>query len=322
MRLVLTRAFLLFLIAFAPQATAEPVAVGFTAIQLDPQDVALARLGPLKFLSGVSLASRDARVGGLSGLLIEKDQLTAVSDRGFWFRARLTLDERGALQTLSETRLAPILSSKGVPLTIARGEHDAEALEMWNSSLAVGFERFHRIGLYDPALGDDARPRYVREIPGLAKSPANGGIEVLVSLGDGRLLAITEELENATGDLVGWIINGERRDPISYPKTNWKPTDAAYHPEVGLLILERKFSPLTGFSTRVRHVDIVSVAADTMISGPIIARISGSVISDNFEGLAISQATDGQPIIWMVSDDNFSFLQQTLLLTFRWSPDP
>ncbi len=57
-----------------------------------------------------------------------------------------------------------------------------------------------------------------------------------------------------------------------------------------------------------------------MISGPIVARISGSVISDNFEGLAISESATGQPIVWLVSDDNFSFFQQTLLLAFQWVP--
>lgn len=320
MRRVWTLALFLFFATLAAPASAEPIAVGFTPIQLNARDPALSRLGPLKYLSGVSLASRDNRFGGLSGLLVEGDQLTAISDRGFWFRARLVLDEDGALAGLNDTQLAPILSSKGEPLAIVRGEHDAEAIERWGSVFAVGFERFHRIGLYDPTLGDTARPTYVREIPGLAKSPSNGGIEVLVALGDDRLLVVTEELENADGGLTGWIIAGNRRDPISYPKSEWKPTDAAYHPDVGLLFVERKFSALTGFSVRIRHADLASVEAGGMISGPIVARISGSVISDNFEGLAISESATGQPIVWLVSDDNFSFFQQTLLLAFQWAP--
>jgi hypothetical protein len=316
-----TLALLLFLVGIASHARAEPITVGVTAIQLDPDGPATARLGPLKFLAGLSLTSRDKRFGGLSGLLVERDQLTAVSDRGFWFRSRLELDEDGALQNLSESRISPILSSKGEPLAIVRGEHDAEALEKWGSSLAVSFERFHRVGLYDPNLGDSARPTYVRDIPGIAKSPPNGGIEVLVSLDDGRLLALTEESETDAGELLGWIIEGARRDSLAYPKTDWKPTDGAFHPQVGLLILERKFSALTGFSTRIRKTDIGSVVAGGNITGPIVARISGSVLSDNFEGIAISELADGSPVVWIISDDNFSFFQQTLLLAFRWAPE-
>jgi hypothetical protein len=90
---------------------------------------------------------------------------------------------------------------------------------------------------------------------------------------------------------------------------------------VGLLILERKFSALTGFSTRIRKTDIGSVVAGGNITGPIVARISGSVLSDNFEGIAISELADGSPVVWIISDDNFSFFQQTLLLAFRWAPE-
>jgi hypothetical protein len=320
-RRVGTLALVLLLAGFAQDTLAEPISVSVGAIQIDPSGTATARLGPLEFVAGVTLASSDKRFGGLSGLLVERNQLIAVSDRGFWFRARLNLDEEGTLRNLSESRLAPILSSKGEPLAIVRGEHDAEALEKWGASLAVGFERFHRIGLYDPALGDDARPVYVRDIPGIAKSPANGGIEALVSLGDGRLLALTEESEDDSGNLLGWIIDGSKREPLAYPKSDWKPTDAAFHPQVGLLILERKFSALTGFSTRVRNADIASVVAGGVIAGPVVARISGSVLSDNFEGIAISESGDGSLLVWMVSDDNFSFFQQTILLVFRWAPE-
>ena len=320
MRRISALALIIFLVGTVSYARAEPIAVGVTAIQLAPDGSATARLGPLQFLAGVSLTSRDKRFGGLSGLLVEQDQLTAVSDRGFWFRSQLELNEDGALESLSESRIAPILSSKGIPLAIARGEHDAEALERWGSSFVVSFERFHRVGLYDPNLGDKARPTYIRDIPGIAKSPANGGIEALVSLDDGRLLALTEESETDSGELLGWIIDGVHRDPLAYPKTDWKPTDGAFHPQVGLLILERKFSALTGFSARIRKTDITSVVAGGTITGPIIARISGSVLSDNFEGIAISELADGSPVVWIVSDDNFSFFQQTLLLAFRWVP--
>ena len=318
---LLTLVALVALVAFlgTNEAAAEPIVVTATPVQLDRDDPTVTRLGPLRFVGGFALNARDQRFGGLSGLVVEGDKLTAVTDRGFWFRARLQLNDDGNFTGLDDSELAPILSSKGEPLKIERGEHDAEALEKWNSAYAVAFERFHRIGLYDPAAGDQGRPDYVRDIPGLARSPANGGIEALAGLEDGRLLALTEDYA-PDGNLVGWLIDGDRRDPLTYPKTNWKPTDAAFHPKIGLLVLERRLSALIGFSARIRLIDPATVVPGGEIAGDIVARFAGSIISDNFEGLAVSEGRNGRPLVWVVSDDNFSFFQQTLLLAFVWDP--
>lgn len=313
---------LVALLAFAgtDEGAAEPIVVAATPVQLDREDPTVVRLGPLKFIGGFALDSRDQRFGGLSGLVVEGNNLTAVTDRGFWFRARLRLSDDGNFTGLDDDELAPILSSKGEPLKIERGEHDAEALEKWNNLYAIAFERFHRIGLYDPAAGDQGRPDYIRDIPGLAKSPANGGIETLAGLEDGRLLALTEDYA-PDGNLVGWLIDGDRRDPVTYPKTNWKPTDAAFHPKIGLLVLERRLSALIGFSARIRHIDPATVVPGGTLAGDVIARFAGSIVSDNFEGIAVSEGPNGHLLVWVVSDDNFSFLQQTLLLGFVWDPD-
>jgi hypothetical protein len=39
---------------------------------------------------------------------------------------------------------------------------------------------------------------------------------------------------------------------------------------------------------------------------------------DNMEGLSIHPGADGERILTLISDDNFSFLQRTLLLQFAW----
>ena len=312
---------LLALLTFlgASEGAAEPIVVSATPAQLDREDPSVTRLGPLRYVGGFALNARDRRFGGLSGLVVEADRLTAVTDRGFWYRARLVVNNDGRFTGIDGSELAPILSSKGEPLKIERGEHDAEAITKWNGTYAVAFERFHRIGLYDPAARDLGRPDYIRDIPGLAKSPANGGIEALAGLDDGRLLALTEDYA-PSGDLVGWLIDQDQRDPVAYPKTNWKPTDAAYHPTIGLLVLERRFSALIGFTARVRLIEKSAIVPGRSIGGDIIARFAGSTISDNFEGIAVSERPDGRLFVWLISDDNFNFLQQTLLLGFVWDP--
>lgn len=301
-------------------AKAEPITIATRPVQLVFSDPDADRVGALRYLGGLALTSPNADFGGLSGLVVEDDRLTAVTDRGFWFRATVAIGPDRRLVDVTDARLTPILSSRGEPLRISRGEHDAEAIELWGDNLAVSFERFHRLALYSRDGGDLARPTYLANIPRLAEQPRNGGIESLASLGDGRLVALSEELAVDDNHVAGWLIEGDRRDALSYPLSRWKPTDAAHHPRIGLLVLERRFSGLGGFSGRVRRVDPATIGPGAVLDGPIVARFEAPTITDNFEGLAISEDANGRLTVWILSDDNFSFLQRTLLLAFRWDP--
>jgi len=42
---------------------------------------------------------------------------------------------------------------------------------------------------------------------------------------------------------------------------------------------------------------------------------------DNFEGIAVRQDSNGDTLVYIVSDDNYSPLQRTLLLQFRLEKD-
>ena len=52
-----------------------------------------------------------------------------------------------------------------------------------------------------------------------------------------------------------------------------------------------------------------------MIRGRSIAALAPPLVHDNFEGMAITRE-GGATILWLVSDDNQSMLQRTLLLKF------
>lgn len=41
------------------------------------------------------------------------------------------------------------------------------------------------------------------------------------------------------------------------------------------------------------------------------------LVIDNFEGLAVRELPRGGLLLYLISDDNFNFFQQTLLLQFR-----
>ncbi len=50
--------------------------------------------------------------------------------------------------------------------------------------------------------------------------------------------------------------------------------------------------------------------------GKRLIRLEGSHSVDNFEGIDVCWRGDGRALVLIVSDDNFSVLQRTLLLAF------
>ena len=133
---------------------------------------------------------------------------------------------------------------------------------------------------------------------------------------DGRLLAITEGLA-VDGGVRGWI--GEARGggwrPLVWRTSEgFVPTDAALLPSGDILVLERRFPPI---GARLRRVPAAVITAVAVLDGTEIARFEGSLTFDNMEGIDARRTSSGETLIWLVSDDNYSFLQRTLLLMFR-----
>jgi hypothetical protein len=87
-------------------------------------------------------------------------------------------------------------------------------------------------------------------------------------------------------------------------------------PAGDLLILERKFSWLSGIGIRIRRVALTSVAPGAVIDGPSIFEAGLANEVDNMEGIDAHLTAEGETVLTMVSDDNFSLIQRTLLLQF------
>jgi hypothetical protein len=123
--------------------SAEPIA------SFDNRDSSRTRFGALEFRGGLVLSSDNAAFGGLSGLVMAADgeHFVTVSDRGSWFRGRLTYRD-GRLAGIADAEVAPILGSDGKPLA-ERGWFDAEALTRSGGTMFVGFERVQRIAKFD-----------------------------------------------------------------------------------------------------------------------------------------------------------------------------
>jgi hypothetical protein len=291
--------------------------VELVPIDVDPKQPERKNFGSLTLLSAFQLESKDKRFGGLSGLSIGVDgKLYAVSDRGYWLSAGIQMDPNGTLLDLTDWRIAPILTMTNTPVTGRL--RDAEALaQVRDGSFLVAFEGVHRIWRYSPPPKTfESTPVAVPIPSAMARAPSNGGIEGLTILPDGRLLALTEELKNPDGSFKGWLIDDSQFAELSYaPAEGFGVTDCAALNNGDVLVLERRYVPIGILSARLTLVKANSLQPGAKLDGKELLKLEQPLAVQNFEAVAAQQTSKGT-MIYIVSDDNYSPFQQTLLLQF------
>ena len=303
----------------------DTIHVSKRPVVLDTRDPTVDRVGRQLFKRGYSLTANDARFGGWSDLDISDDgtRLTAISDRGFWFDATVTHDASENIAELADARLGYLLNMAGFRQPGLEG--DAEGLSRTpDGSFLVSFERRHRIWLYPAAEPPfSIRPRPLPMPAEAAKMPDNGGIETLVRLPGGRILAISEELLTKDGAAnVGWLGDGRTWSQVSYVAGHdFKPTGAARLPDGDILILERRFSRMSVPGARIVRLHADALKPGARLQGDELARIEPPMTFDNFEGITTRVGPQGEIFIYVISDDNYFFLQRTLLLVFELAPE-
>ena len=298
---------------------AASISLSTRQISLDPSDRAVQHVGRLHFLGGLDLRSTEPAFGGLSGLSVTADgRLTAVTDRGHWFTARIVRDDSGRLADLVDGALGPLLDTKGRP--VAGEWRDAEALEpLPNGDWLVSFEGRHRVWRYPAETGGlQGLPTPFPTPKGIAAAPLNGGLEALTPLPGGRVLMLAESLKRTGGSRAGWLVGDGEIKAFGYRTArDFKPTDAALLPNGDVLVLTRYFKLLGGFKARLERIPAGSISAGVVMKGQLLARFAPPLTVDNFEAVAVARDADGATLVYILSDDNFHFLQRTLLLLFR-----
>jgi hypothetical protein len=299
------------------EVNARPLA-GF-----DTRDRSRVRFGALEFRSGLVLTSRYRGFGGLSGLRLDArgERFIAISDKGSWFTGRIVY--RGKEMTgLDDVEASPMLWSDGKPIT-ARGWFDSESIALDGSLVYVGLERVNRILRYDFSKGfTRALGEEVPLPPAARKLPYNKGLEALVAVPkgqplEGTLIAISERGLDAHGNILGFLIGGKAPGQFSVRRSEeFDVSDATLLPSGDLLLLERKFSWLGGIGIRIRRIALKSFAPGAVVDGPAIFSADLGHEIDNFEGIDAHVTAEGETVITVVSDDNFSMIQRNLLLQF------
>jgi hypothetical protein len=261
--------------------------------------------------------------GGLSGWRLDPkgERFIALSDRGGWFTGRIVYAGR-EMTGLADVEAAPMLGPDGRPIT-ARGWYDSESIALDGSLVYVGLERVNQVLRFDFSKGfTRSRGEVVPLPPAARKLPNNKGLEALAMVPKGQplagtLIAISERGLDASGNLIAFLVGGPSPGQFSVRRTeNFDVSDAVLL-SGDLLILERKFSWLTGVGIRIRRIPLKSVAPGALVDGPSIFEADLGEEVDNMEGIDAHVTAEGDTVLTMVSDDNFSMLQRTLLLQFK-----
>ena len=308
-------------------AVTAPVAIEVNARPIpafEPRDRSRTRFGSLQYRSGLVLTSPHRGFGGLSGIRVDAkgERFLALSDQGTWFTGSIRYSGR-AMVGLDDVEAAPMLNAEGRPITEKRLWYDTESLARDGNLVYVGLERVNQIMRFDFSKGGTrARGEVLPTPPAVRKLPYNKGLEALVFVPKGQplagtLIAFSERGLDANENLIAFLIGGSSPGQFSVRRTEkFDISDAVLLASGELLILERKFSWFTGIDIRIRSIPLKSIAPGALVDGPVLFNADFGHEVDNMEGIDAHVTAEGETVLTMVSDDNFSMLQRTLLLQF------
>jgi hypothetical protein len=327
----------------------EDLALNVRTVPLQTINPRRKNLGALTFAGGFHLTSDDERWGGLSGLAVLPDGgLLSVSDQGdmVW----IDLDADGV--TPAAARIASLKDAGGATLR-GKADGDAEGLAVNDGLALVSFERNHRVLAYDVGgCGAAARGAPVRygafggEIPAAFKSAGidvtpNAGPEPLAVTRDWYLFTGLETKDDGAGPLSARPIEAAPefrlrlgRDAPEFVGLDVVPVSGDSD-DVRAFSLHRAFNPLSGnaiaiIETRferwfdqsnlpariVSEIDERSRYRFRAKDSRTLAQMNVLFTIDNFEGVAARQMPDGRIRLYVISDNNFSSSQRTLLFVF------
>jgi hypothetical protein len=318
MRPLLGLLFLLLLATFVPPGTRGPrkafpkVAwVRFAPVPLDDSQLDRHRLGGLAWLGTWRLTSNDPRFGGISALQVDKGKVTAFSDAGWLIRFALP-----AHGDVAPGSVGPLPEGPGGGER--KSDRDIESFIFHGDSAWIGFERRNAIWRYDRTRW---RVTSAAAPPEMRRWPGNRGPEAMLRLADGRFIVFAEgKGSHPTSEALLFegdpAVAGTPVARMRYRKPRgYRTTDAALLPDGRALVLNRRFAFLEGVSAKLSVVDLSRMGAGTELDGRELADFHRPVLVDNMEGLSITRE-GARTIVWIASDDNYSPLQQTLLMKF------
>lgn len=278
--------------------------------------LARADLGPLELAGAWELTSPNSDFGSYSALVpLGEGMLLAASDRG----SMMAFSVPGAPQR--RVRIGHFVAHE--PWRKAQRDIESLTRDPATGQVWAGFEMTHRIERYDAGFTsiDQVRPEAMQGWP------SNSGAEAMVRLADGRFVVIAEGPADWSGaDSPGLLfeadpVSGVEPVRFSFPsRAGFRPVDAAQLPDGRVLILLRKveWGLPPGFAGKLVVADPAAIAEGQPWRATPVADLEAPLPTDNYEGLAVESDGRGGAVLWLISDDNRTPFQRTLLLRLEW----
>jgi hypothetical protein len=291
----------------------------YASLVVTPVAVDAWSAGGVRLLGAWRLESSNRHFHGYSALAILDDgTLLAASDRG----RKLILSPPGTREIRAR------MSAFAGAGTVHKGGADIEALARDPASgrLWIAYEGTNAIARHRRDFGVEVRvaPLAMRDWP------SNAGPETMARLADGRFIVLSEGdpsyfAEGAPG-LLFPADPVEGAAPVAFrfrPPEGFSPVDMAQLPDGRTIILMRRvdWGLPPGFSGKLAVADPDTIAEGEPWTWHLVADLGSPLPLDNYEGLAVQPNSGGEVILWLISDDNESRLQRTLLLKLSWRPD-
>lgn len=252
-------------------------------------------------------------------------RIVAVSDRLRWMTADIAYDGNSpaGLKNASIGVLAP-----ADPEMLGVGhDRDAEAISLLGGTpdegeFLVSFERLSRLARIRKT-GDVWSPvsAYLKTPDEVKSFGANTGFEAATVIAGGpqkgTIVAIAENYPDARGHHSGWLwVDGE---PLPFALTvtpGYAISDAVSLDNGALVVLERHASWLGSFAMRLRYIAPGSIRPGAVVEGALLMQAEGSEEIDNMEAISVHRNAANETILTLMSDDNFNYLERTMLLQF------
>lgn len=295
-----------------------PVTPGDGPVRIVELAVPALELGPFTLAGAWHLRSSDGRFGGYSALIANsQSSLIAASDAGRLLAIRR---EGGRPVEVRLDRIARARQVDKVQADIESLTRDPVSSDIWaayesRNAIQRFDENFHSEALVNP--------------PAMRGWGANSGPEAFTRLPDGRFIAIEEsEIGWADGRHRALLFPGDPTqgaEPIEFvfegPR-EYRPVDLMATPEGQVLILMRRlvwWALPPRFEGAILIADPGRIAKGGVWRGRMLARLQPPLPTDNFEGMTLTQEAGGATYLWLISDDNFTGYQRTLLLKLKWN---
>lgn len=286
-----------------------------------PRDIMMARVqgpGPTPApgwdVAGVwQYRAHSLLFGGFSALVTAHDhQLRAFSDRG----ARFTFAEPDQPRPQPDPRHGLVRQLVAPADAYALRDIEAATRDPVSGNYWLAFENLHTIHRFSIASAPDGK----RDLESEVDWYANSGAEAMVRLADGRFVVLPE------GKNYGLIYPGDPvegaqavRFAFRNPAPGFAATDVAQLPDGRLLLLLRDLA--WGYPIFTSRLAIGEVPRAGGVFAPsTVLQLDPAIPRENYEGIAVRPRSDGRVDVWVISDDNLSVMQRTLLAKLIFDP--